>query len=113
MSDSLRPHGLYSPWNSAGQNTGVGSLSLLQGIFPTQGSNPGLPHCRGILYQLSHNGSLRIQEWVKLKDEVERVTLTSASGQRFIFHRYSDDSKAIILESFHAATSLGKMEKIQ
>ena len=41
MSNSLRPHGLYSPWNSPGQNTGVGSLSLLQGIFPTQGSNPG------------------------------------------------------------------------
>ena len=40
VSDSLRPHGLYSPWNSPGQNTGVGSLSLLQGIFPTQGSNP-------------------------------------------------------------------------
>ena len=46
MSDSLRPHGLYSPWNSLDQNTGVGSLSLLQGIFPTQGLNPGLPHCR-------------------------------------------------------------------
>ena len=43
-------------WNSPGQNTGVGSLSLLQGIFPTQGSNPGLPHCRQILYQLSHKG---------------------------------------------------------
>ena len=40
------PHGLYSQWNSPGQNTGVGSLSLLQGIFPTQGLNPGLPHCR-------------------------------------------------------------------
>ena len=48
------PQGLYSPWNSPGQNTGVGSLSLLQGIFPTQGSNSGLPHCRQILYQLSH-----------------------------------------------------------
>ena len=46
MSNSLRPHGLYSPWNSVGQNTGVGSLSLLQGIFPTQGLNSGLPHCR-------------------------------------------------------------------
>ena len=57
MSDSLRPHGLYSPWNSPGQNTGVGSLSLLQGIFPTQGSNPGLLHGRQILYQLSHKGS--------------------------------------------------------
>ena len=52
MSDSLRPCGLYSPWNSPGQNTGVGSLFLLQGIFPTQGSNPGLLHCRWILYFL-------------------------------------------------------------
>ena len=56
VSDSLRPHGLYSPWSSPGQNTGVGSLSLLQRIFPTQGLNPGLPHCRQILYQLSHKG---------------------------------------------------------
>ena len=44
------------------QNTGVGSLSLLQGIFPTQGSNPGLPHCKGILHQLSHKVSSRILE---------------------------------------------------
>ena len=51
---TLRPHRLYSPWNSPGQNTGVGSLSLVQGIFPTQGSNPGLPHCGWTLYQLSH-----------------------------------------------------------
>ena len=57
VSDSLRPHGLCSPWHSPGQNTGVGSLSLLQGIFPTQGLNPGLLHCRWILYQLSHRGS--------------------------------------------------------
>ena len=56
LSDSLWPHGLYSPWNSPGQNTGVGSFSL-QGIFPTQGSNPGLLHCGWILYQLSHKGS--------------------------------------------------------
>ena len=55
-SNSLHPHGLYSPWNSPGQNTGVGSLSLLQGIFPTQGWNPGLLHCRWILFQLSHKG---------------------------------------------------------
>ena len=64
VSDSLWPHGLYSPWNSPVQNTGVGSLSLLQGIFPTQGSSPGHPHCRRILYQLSHKGSPRILEWV-------------------------------------------------
>ena len=64
LSDSLWPHGLYSPWNSPGQNTRVGSHSLLQGIFPSQGSNPGLPHYRWILYQLSHKGSPRILEWV-------------------------------------------------
>ena len=64
MSDSLWPHVLYSPWNSPGQSTGVGSLSFLQGIFPTQGSNPGLLHCRRILYQLNNEGSPRILEWV-------------------------------------------------
>ena len=56
--DSLQPNGLYSPWNSPGQNTGVGSLSLLQGIFlPTQESNRGLLHCRQIIYQLSYRGT--------------------------------------------------------
>jgi len=64
VSSSLQPHGLYSPWNPPDKNTGVGSLSLLQGIFPTQGSNPGLSHCRWILYQLSHWGSSRILEWI-------------------------------------------------
>jgi len=44
-------------WDSPGQNTGVGSCSLLQEIFPTQQLNPGLPHCRRTLYQLSHQGS--------------------------------------------------------
>ena len=48
---------LCDPMDYTGQNTGVGSFSLLQGIFPTQGSNPGLPHCRRILYQLSYQGS--------------------------------------------------------
>jgi len=56
VSDSFRPHGPYSPWNYLGQNTGVGSHSLFQGILPTQESNPGLPHCRRILYQLSYQG---------------------------------------------------------
>ena len=64
MSDSLWPHGLYSPWNSPGQNTGVVSRFLPQGNVPTQGLNPGLLHCRQILYQLSHMGSARILEWV-------------------------------------------------
>jgi len=58
LSNSLQPHGF------PGQNTGVSSLSLLQRVFPTQGSNPNLPHCRRILYQLSHKGSPGILEWV-------------------------------------------------
>ena len=51
-------------WNSPGQNTGVSSLSLLQGVFPNQGLNPGLPHCRRTLYQLSHKESPRKLEWI-------------------------------------------------
>ena len=104
LSDSLRPHGPYSPWNSPVEfhygvgslsilrgfsnpgieatsptlqadslpveppgkpkNTGVGSLSLLQWMFPTQESNQGVLHCRWILYQLSHKGSPTVVEWV-------------------------------------------------
>ena len=77
MSDSLWPHGLYSPWNSPGQNTGVGSLSLLQGIFPTKGSNPGLLHCRWILLPTEPQGkpkntgvdSLSLLQWIFLTQE--------------------------------------------
>ena len=58
VSDSLWPCGVYSFWNSPGKNTGVVSLSLLQGIFLTQGLNPGLLCCRWVPYQLSHQGSL-------------------------------------------------------
>ena len=63
VSDSVWPHGLYPtrlfcPWNSPSRNTGVGCHSLLQGICPTQGSNPALLNCRWILYPLSHQGSL-------------------------------------------------------
>ena len=61
LPDSLRPQGLNSPWDSPGQNPGVGSLSLPQEI-PTQGWNPGLPHCRRSLYQLSYQGS-----WEKVR----------------------------------------------
>ena len=64
MSNFLRPCGLYSPRNYPGQDTVVASLSLLQGIFATHGWNPGLPHCRQILYHLSHKGSPRILKWV-------------------------------------------------
>ena len=76
VSDSSQPQGLYSPWNFPGQNTRVGSLSLLQGILPTQGLNPDVPHCRQILYQLSHKGSLKDVErkWKKVKS-LSRVWL--------------------------------------
>ena len=62
MSKSLQSHGLLPtrllcPWNSPGKNTGVGSHSLLQGIFPTQGSNQGVPCCRQILHHMSPNSS--------------------------------------------------------
>ena len=65
MSNPLRPYGLYSPWNSPGQNPGIHSLSLLQGIFPTQRLNPGLLHCRRILYQLSHYLWREIYKWTE------------------------------------------------
>ena len=74
VSDSLQPHGLYSPWNSPGQNTGVGSCSLLQEIFSTQGSNPCLPHCRWILYHLSHRDAQR--EFPQLETRCPSSALT-------------------------------------
>ena len=55
---------LLCPWDSPDKNTGLGCHALLQGIFPTQGLNSGLPHCRQILYHLDHQGSPKILEWV-------------------------------------------------
>ena len=72
MSDSLQPHGLYSPWNSPGQNTGVGSLSLLQGVFLTQELNWGLLHCRRILYQLSYQGNPQFSQPITAKKLAEK-----------------------------------------
>ena len=84
VSDSLRPHGLYCPWNSPGQNTGVGSLSLLQQIFPTQESNPGLQHCRRILYQLSYQesqgGDGRTAVLLQLTEDLSGITGFLAQG---------------------------------
>ena len=87
----LWPHGPYPtrllcPWNSPGKNTGMSSLSLIQGIFPTQGSNPGLLHCRRILYQLSHQGSpinnkgtfKREREGEKKKDSKQKIKTPKA-----------------------------------
>ena len=66
VSNSLLPHRLCSPWNSTGQNTGMGSFSFFQGIFPTQGLNLGLLHCRQIHYQLSYQGSPKGEERLAL-----------------------------------------------
>ena len=63
VSDSMRPHGLYSPWNSAGQYTGGGSLSLLQGIFPTQEMNWGLLHCKQIFSNWGIRGAHNMMLW--------------------------------------------------
>ena len=63
-SPALQADSLRAEPQGKRKNTGVGSLSLLQRIFPTQGSNLGLQHCRQILYELSHKGSPRILEWV-------------------------------------------------
>ena len=94
VNDSLWPHRLYSAGNSPGQNTGVGSLSLLQGIFPTQGSNPGLLHCRRILYQLSHKGSPRRLLWVAYpfsrgSSEPRDWTRVSCTADRFLVKNLS------------------------
>ena len=59
----LQPIRLLCPWDFPGGNTGVGCHFLLQGIFPTQRLNPSLLHCRQIVYQLSHQGSPRLQQW--------------------------------------------------
>ena len=106
MSASLQPHGLYSPWNSPGQKTGMGSLSLLQGIFPTQGSNPGLPHCRQILYQLSHREA---QEYgVGSLSLLQRIFLTQKSNRghlhcRQILYQLSYQESAITHTHTHTA----------
>ena len=76
VSSTLWPCGLYSPWNSPDHNTGAGSLSLLQGIFPTQELNPGLPHCRQILYQLNCQGSLELEFSAKRRWSVSHPQLT-------------------------------------
>ena len=73
---------------SPSQNSGVGNLSLLQGISPTEGLNPSLPHCRPILHQLSHKGHPRILEWIaypfsRLSSQPRNQTLVSCIAGGF------------------------------
>ena len=95
VSDFLWPHELCSPWNSPGQNTGVGSLSLLQGIFPAQGLNPGLLHCKWILYQLSYKGSPYAEHimWnAGLDEALAGIKIASRNINNL---RYTDDTTLI------------------
>ena len=101
------PHRLYSLWNSPGQNTGVGSCSLLQGIFPNQGSNPGLPHCRQIVYQLNHQGSPGILEWVAYPFSRDLLTQESNWGLlhcRQILYQLSYQWSPVNATVFHFKT---------
>ena len=87
VSDSLRPHGLQTArllcsWNFPGKSTGVGCYFLLQGIFPTQGLNPGLPHCRQTLYRLSHQGSQFLQRHSHLGQQWPCVTESALKFQK-------------------------------
>ena len=85
--------------------TGLGSLSLLQGIFPTQGSNPGLPHCRWILYQLSHKGSPCAEYimWNAGLDEAQAGI--KIAGRNVNNLRYADDT-TLMAESKEELKSL-------
>ena len=87
MSDSLQPRGLepaghHCPWASLGENTGVGCHTLLQGIFPTQGSNPGLWHRRQILYPLRHLGSPFTQ------DMFSKLSGSVSNNPALVFGKY-------------------------
>ena len=93
VSDSLRPHGLYSLWNSPGRNTWVGNLSLLQGIVPTQEWNTDLLLCRCILYQLSHKRSPWISVPAYKYDEIIRVAFLFLWGLNFSFYKKLKNGK--------------------
>ena len=116
MSDSLRPHGLYSPQNSPGKNTGVGSLSLLQGIFPTQGLNPGLPHCRWTLLPAEPQGKPK-NTGVGSLSLLQQIFTTQESNQgllhcRWILYQlsYVESSQTTIstAKKFHFPSNITK-----
>ena len=117
ISDSLGPHGWYSPWNSPGQNTGVGSLSLLQGIFPIQGLNPGLLHCRWILHQLSHKGSPRILERVAYlfssRSSDPGIELGSPACRQILYQLSYQGTKRYIQKLIHFSIKIKVFLKIK
>ena len=106
------------PWNSPGQNSGVGSLSLLQGIFPTQGLNPGLLHCRQILYQLSHKRSPRTLQWVACPFCSRSAFLTQESNRgllhgRRILHQLSYQGSPVLRPAIHCRITLISLHGIK
>ena len=87
-----------SSWNSPGQNTGVGSLSLLQGIFPTQGSNQGLPHCRQTLYHLSHQGNLAEGLLANLCNILPRLVIAFLARSKCLLISWLQSPSAVVLK---------------
>ena len=115
MSDSLRPHGLYPArllcsWDSPGKNTGVGIHFLLQGIFPTQGWNRDLLHCRQILYWLSQEGSpcftvnttfhSAYSEWARLQAEPRSGKKWECKDPTLSVHQVHDHIRSQIKKIF-------------
>ena len=99
------PHGLYSPWNSVGQNTGMGSLSLLQGIFPIQGSNPGLLHCRQILSQLYQHAEMILYQ--------NPVLGYNLKNDRMIFVRFQGKPLNITVIQVYAPTTNAEEAEVE
>ena len=89
-----------SPWGSPGRNTGVGSLSLLQGVFPTQGSNPGLPRCRRILHQLSHQGSPVIHNLLSIHHHNLSWGTASPCGLPSVLVNPTEDRRVSVLKAY-------------
>ena len=96
-----------SPWDSPGQNTGVGSHFLLQRIFPTQGSIPGLQHCRQILYQLSYQGEGRAKG-ISLYLEPKADCHGGEGTLRPMFHSVNDNPASTSLNATEILTSVSE-----
>ena len=79
---------LLCPWDSPGKNPGEGCHALLQGIFPTHGSSPGLPHCRRILYHLGHQRSPSILGWVACPSSRGSSRPRNQSNWGLLHHRW-------------------------
>ena len=109
VSNSLQPHGLYSPWISPGENTGVGSLSQSQGIFPIQGSNPGLSQMQADSFPAEPKntgvGSLSLLQWIFLTQELNWVFCTAGEYLQVVIHEKEDRQSQYYAGVFSKVTS--------